>query len=271
MAFSTNVSHLPYFRDFERASEWERNVKPIRGKTIKPLGKRSAQHMQILRYGEGTDDERIACRLHETDCVTYYKDGRVHLQHGGYITDRTAKFIDRIIPTGGVCRRDGYLILSLGGGKYQIGDNGLWLSAARAPIDPEPFVHHVIKRDVAKQVRKLYAPFKQYALALSKLLDGVVDTEGRSMWGRRERFELTEEAQGDNPEHYGALVQQAMMSASEVMFDRGTNHWKRVSTQSAVERVIDQAILRLHRDEVFEVQTMPRGEYVKDKYKKFFQ
>ena len=271
MAFSCNVSHLPYFRDFERASEWERNVKPIRGKTLKPLGKRSAQHMQILRYGEGTDDERIACRLYSTDCVTYYKDGRVHLQHGNHITDSTAKFIDRIIPTGGVYRMNGYLMLSSGGGKYKIGDNGLWLSAARAPIDPEPFAHHVIKRDVAKQVRKLYAPFKQYALALSKLLDGVVDTEGRPMWGRRQRFELTEEAQGDNPEHYGALVQHAMMCASEVTFDRSANCYVRKATQSAIERVIDQAILRLHRDEVFEVQTLPRGEYVEDKYKKFFQ
>ena len=60
MGYSVNTNHLPYFRNFEQASQREKSTTPIRGKTIKPLGKRRAQHMQILRLNEGTELEAIA-------------------------------------------------------------------------------------------------------------------------------------------------------------------------------------------------------------------
>ena len=122
MGYAISTNHLPYFRNYEQASQRERSTTPIRGKTLKPLGSnRRAQHMQILRLNEGTELEAIACRLYNTDCVTFFKDGRIRLHHGGYITQSTAKFIDRVVYGGRVTQKGGCLLFSHGGGEYRRG------------------------------------------------------------------------------------------------------------------------------------------------------
>lgn len=47
MGFSINPHHLPTLRDYNKADAWEKATKPIRGKTIKPLGDRRHQQRQL--------------------------------------------------------------------------------------------------------------------------------------------------------------------------------------------------------------------------------
>jgi len=271
MGFSINPHHLPTFRNYERADAWEKAIKPIRGKTIKPLGDRRAQQMQILRHGEGTPEERIACRLYGTDCVTFYKDGRIFLYHGNYATQSTMRFIDKVFPYGRVSVRDNHVQLRMGGGVYRIPSEGLWVGPGTTTQNIVPFSVHTLNRAAAKVVRGKYAAFKQYAVQMCKMLDGDGDAGGLS-WSRyHSDVSLPDLSTGEDLEAWYPLAMQLLHASGENDYDSAQARYIRKTTPVQIARTLDAAILRKHRDEVFEVTTLPDGQYKKDSNAKYFR
>lgn len=268
MGFSINANHLPYFRDYEQASQRERSTVPIRGKTLKPLGKRSAQHMQILRLNEGTDQEAVACRLYGTDCVTYYKDGRIRLLHGNYITQSTAKFIDRVLWR--VVQKGGYLLFSHGGGTYRIPATGLWIGKDGQLENVEPFKVHTVNRQGKKQVRARYAPFIQYITDMIKLMDMHMTREEYYAAGVSPiKLHLPE---NDELETWAALLPAWRAGATSITWDGSQQGRYEYRVQlPSLKRNLEHAMALKHRDEMFNEITLPLGEYKKDTYKRYFQ
>jgi len=99
MAFAISTRHLPCLHDYDEAKERYNSVIPIRGKApdIRPLGKRSAQHMRIEK-NNNEHGEYYAATLYSTECVRYYADGRIQVQHGNWPSQSTAAFINRVSP-----------------------------------------------------------------------------------------------------------------------------------------------------------------------------
>ena len=269
MGFSINPHHLPMLRDYNKADAWEKAIKPIRGKTIKPLGDRRMQHMEILRYGEGTPEERIACRLYGTDCVTFYKDGRIFLSHGNYATQSTMRFIDKVFPYGRVSVRDNHVQLHMGGGVYRIPSEGLWVGPGTTIQNIVPFSVHTLNRAAAKAVRGKYAAFKQYAVQMCKLLNG---ESGVPIWSRyHHTAELPDLSMGEDLEAWYPLSMQLLHASGENVYDSAQVRHIRKTTPVRIARTLDFSILRAHRDEVFEVTTLPDGQYKKDSNAKYFR
>lgn len=269
MGFSINPHHLPTLRNYERADAWEKAVKPIRGKTIKPLGDRRHQQMQILRHGEGTPEERIACRLYGTDCVTFYKDGRIFLYHGNYVTQSTMRFIDKVFPYGRVSVRDTHVQLHMGGGVYRIPSEGLWVGPGTTIQNIVPFSVHTLNRAAAKAVRGKYAAFKQYAVQMCKLLNG---DAGELSWSRyHPTAKLPDLSTGEDLEAWYPLAMQLLHASGENDYNQLLKRYIRKTTPVRIARTLDFSILRAHRDEVFEVTTLPDGQYKKDSNAKYFR
>ena len=269
MSYAINTTHLPCLRNFTQASQWEQGVTPIRGSTLKPLGKRTAKHMQILRHNAGADYESIACRLYNTDCVTYYKDGRIQLYHAGYTTQSTAKFINQICPYGRVFLKDGHMMFH-GGGLYAIPREGLMIGAGTTIENPLPFKVHKIDRVAIKRVRAKHKEFKEYAINMCKLSGGVREKLVGLGWvdvGLPLCSPDTDEGMQTWANAAWALMQDASISR----YDYPNRKYTYTTTPQALARVIENVMLKMYRDEVFVEETLPLGEYRKDAYKKYFR
>jgi hypothetical protein len=172
--FSVNVNDVPCLSSYRQAKIHHDSIKPIRGRTLRPIGDRRKQHMTIEEtQHEGVNG--IACVLYNTKVVTYFEDGRIRLDSGGYCTQSTVKFMDRLIPMGHVRigQRGHHLRWHVGGNVYKIAGNynhELWLDAEFKPINPEPFVVHEVNRAAMKAIRAQYAPFLTYAVGIGKLM-----------------------------------------------------------------------------------------------------
>ena len=276
MSYSINTTHLPRLRNFAQASQWEQGVTPIRGSTLKPLGKRTAKHMQILRHNAGADDESIACRLYNTDCVTYYKDGRIQLYHAGYTTQSTAKFIARICPYGRVVLKDGHMLFQHGwcgvhgrGGVYAIPREGLMIGAGTTIENPLPFKVHTIDRVAIKRVRAKHKEFKEYAINMCKLSGGVLGAGGRL--GGNGRIPLCSPDTDEGMQEWAHMAGEFMRDAATHRYDYPNRKYTYTTTPQALARAIENVMLKMYRDEVFVEETLPLGEYRKDAYKKYFR
>lgn len=92
---STNTHTLPRLPDYRRAWNFWSTATPVSRDTsvIRRLGNASQrQTFQIQQYS----DRSIACRMYNTDIVTYYPDGRVHLQLWPSIS--TMRAIHALVP-----------------------------------------------------------------------------------------------------------------------------------------------------------------------------
>jgi hypothetical protein len=74
-------------------------TKPIKGKVaddIRPLEKRSKQHMRVVKI----DDDTYACRLYYTDVAVYHRNGLVKITLNGWNTMSTRNFLYHVLPYG---------------------------------------------------------------------------------------------------------------------------------------------------------------------------
>jgi hypothetical protein len=178
MGFGINGNDLPFIRNYGRAKEKYDSIVPIRGSNnVRPLGDRRKQHQRIeVAKRNGAGAAGLACVLYSTACVTYYEDGTIHLAHGGYISQSTCTFINRVASVSGVRmdKQRGCLVVRIAGGEYKCGKDGLWLkydetATVYVPVDPEPFKVTLVNRVAMREVKKQYAAFMQYAVGLGKL------------------------------------------------------------------------------------------------------
>lgn len=154
-------------------------TKHIRGRDTeqRPLGDRRRSHFQIRKVG---DD--IACKLYETDVVTYHPDNTITLRvPEQWRTTTTATFIMDVLGRyrAGAAIRDHDVVLWLKGAnaaylrvgeatKLKVEDNGYLTLLSN---DREHYVH-AIDRKRMTELRKSIKPFRDYVRAALNLREG---------------------------------------------------------------------------------------------------
>lgn len=182
MAFYQRALYLPQVRTYEQAVRHEASITPIRGRTpeLKPLGRRR-DTMYSIRKGSG---ETIVIKMHYTDILTYYPDGRIAIYLGGWATPTTKQAISAI----------------LGTHAPHLFQNSMWMEGYNSPDEDatygkyciptdtpaivtwhpthprrlvihnyEQHYRHVINRKGMREVRARYAPFADYLESFIKL------------------------------------------------------------------------------------------------------
>ena len=268
MGFFISTDGIPKLGNWAQADRHERSVTPIRGRTVKPLGHRNKHHTMKI---ERREDDAIACRLYNTDVVTFYKDGRIGLKHQGWNTQSTVKFTTAVLDYGlHVGMQGGNMLLHQRGANHTyiqsvwiIPRVGLMLDAAGTPMNPVPCVVHQIDRKGAKQARQLYAAFTTQVVAMCKLIG---DSASLYM-GSAVLPEVGEEPDSDE---WLAAVQACVMSSAGNHYNYATRKHVFTALPKRAKKLIQRLAYERHRDTVFTATVLPAGQYKSDTYKSYF-
>jgi hypothetical protein len=165
-------------RTYGMAKELYDSIKPIRGRAddVRPLDDRRRTHEVIrklhVRHEEtGAMVEAYACRLYNTDVVTYFPDESITIDTGGWDTQSTMRFINWVSPVR-VTTGKGHTWLLDNQGKYHPFHNVIRVDAYNAVINPKPFTRKVVDRQKSAEIRKAIKPFVDFGVAMLKLTDG---------------------------------------------------------------------------------------------------
>lgn len=270
MSFGANPNDVKCMTTYADAVRWEAEVKPIRGRAVecKPLGARNKSHANIRKDG----DDIVVC-LYCTDIVRYKPNGTIIVNQGGHESQTTRKYLNAILPMWFGSHQDRtFVYRGMDGGGYCLlhssGDNEFrWVksnnvSSALYPqyhfVNPKPCVIHTKNRAKSKRVRARYAPFIRYVKNVKKLMGGRIEIKERPPHRYMPHGDLLAFALSNEPEdHYKALAQFAWV-----------NCW-RVGNSDVLAQ-FENAIMRQHRDEMFDTHTLPRGELKHDRFKGVF-
>jgi hypothetical protein len=171
-----------YYQDYKNLHD---SIKPIRGRAVdvRPIGERH-RDWEIIRM----DGDVVACRLHDTDVVRYYPDGKIGLQCNGWQTPSTADFMHIHSPFScfkrnnklwAMARNEGqkamhYPIPTKGEIVFEPSEFGSW-----RPVEDVVVEKLVVNRARAKESRTPYQPFLQWAKTFLKMSDGWIMHETR--------------------------------------------------------------------------------------------
>jgi hypothetical protein len=178
-------------RLYEKFKVKHDSVKPIRGRTpeCRPIGRRDRIHETIREVIiEGVPG--VACRLHNTDCVTYLRDGSILLYTGGWNTTTTAAFIHKHYPTScgkqhnKLWVRSGEHVIPLPSHaadkplKLEPVESATGMELYRVVFDTPP-MKRVVDKVKAKAARAPIMPFLAWVKTFLALSDGLVSEQFR--------------------------------------------------------------------------------------------
>lgn len=175
-----NMTDLPQIHSYEEALGHYAQIKPIRGSNnLRPICKtkngRRKKHMEIVKR-----DDAVACRLYDTDVLTFFKDGTIEYNSGTWITNSTHSFASGILyPHVGFWTKQGHTEVSIGStnaaGSYHISPNQTikmkcegdsWVA-----IDPPKHFEYYLKRKEYNDKRKPLKEFQDHCIRMAKLAD----------------------------------------------------------------------------------------------------
>jgi hypothetical protein len=266
MSFGANPNDVERMPTYADAVRWELLVKPIRGRAeeCKPLGARNKSYASIRK-----DDQDIVVRLYRTDIVRYQPDGTIIVRQGGHESMTTRKYLNAILPmwfgsfqgkthTYRGTEDTGYHILhSTEDNIFKQTPNNV-SSTLYHFVNPKPCVIHTKNRAKAKAVRQRYAPFIRYVKNIKKLMGGrIVITEKPALNYHTASCVLPFALSKEPEDQYKALAYFAWVGCWRV-------------GNSDVLLQLENAIMRQHRDEMFDAHILPRGELKHDRFKGIF-
>ena len=295
MGFFINTDGFPYIENWHDAANHEFMVDPIRGKGrnagLKPIAKRNATHMTVRRERNQTSPLgnvglSIVFKLYNTDCVTYFEDGSKRISPNGHQEQSTIAFMTALVE-GFVRKADGGFVYS----KYWSAptyyfEGALNFGADGVPLNPKTCVVHRVNRRAMKEVRKLYAPFMQYAKAMIKVaypqdaevsgadadikfeLAKRLDTQRGSFPNTDGSDTLCDLMRGDNIEDWADTLESvAAMSMTYRWANWSGRQWYYQPQQ--ILQDLDEVLKYAHADAVFVEVELPIGEYKKDRNSKY--
>jgi len=199
-----NITDLPTLFSYAEALKHYESITPIRGsKNLRPIctthNGRRKKHMQIIKTTypkalgvaatpQGAIDA-VACRLYDTDVITFVSNGDIIIDNGGYATNSTHSFIVGIMTY--AYRTHPLLAYSKAGstvievfpsqGKRLVvmGDKPVTLRkvenihgvAYDFTEDVDVQKGYYLKRKVMGEKRKKVEQFRKFALACAKMID----------------------------------------------------------------------------------------------------
>ena len=212
-----NITDLPVLHSYAEAVAHYESITPIRGsKNLRPIcdttNGRRKKHMQIIKTThpkalgmaatpEGAIDA-VACRLYDTDVVTFVSNGDIIIDNGGYASTTTHSFIDGIFTRSYYSRpvcaytKGGYTVIGVNptgnpaNKKIKILTEGTVTIRCKEPsptaaafdfVNEPPMYGYYLKRAPMGMRRKEVEKFRKFALAAAKMVDPD-DYKGISFW-----------------------------------------------------------------------------------------
>lgn len=180
-------------RLYEKFKAKHDSIKPIRGRTpeCRPIGRRDRTHETIREVIiEGVPG--VTCRLHNTDCVTYLRDGTILLYTGGWNTTTTAAFIHKHKHYPASCwKQHNKLWVRTGEHVTPLPSNAADKPLKLVPVESDtgmvlyrvvydtPPKKLVVDRQKAKDARAPIMPFLAWVKTFLALSDGLVSDQFR--------------------------------------------------------------------------------------------
>jgi len=186
MAFHIDTSGLRCMDSFAEAQTIFESIKPIRGKTIRPLRKyHRNDRNKVIEKGEDNDGLYYVAKLYTSEVVKYYENGLIRINIGGWTTVSTSIFIHALLGRYLNCfKRDNALWIA---NKYhdpQCNDNYKWKYYKIQPsttldirieegvvkvLNPLKLYKKSLNRKTTKSLRARVKPLFDYFAAMSKL------------------------------------------------------------------------------------------------------
>jgi len=179
-----------YYQDYKNLHD---SITPIRGRAVdvRPIGERR-RDWETIRM----DGNVVACRLHNTDVVRYYPDGKIGLQCNGWQTPSTADFMHTHSPWSCFKRNKKLWVMVLQVSSVTLVDVGHKQMhypiptkgeivfepseyASWRPVGDIVVEKRVVNRAKAREARAPYQPFLQWAKTFLKMSDGWIMHETR--------------------------------------------------------------------------------------------
>lgn len=200
-----NITDLPVLHSYAEALAHYESITPIRGsKNLRPIctthNGRRKKHMQIIKTTypkalgwaatpQGAIDA-VACRLYDTDVVTFTSNGDIIIDNGGYATNSTHSFIvgimtyaHRVLDPLLAYSKAGSTVIEVypprGKRLVVMGDKPVTLRkvedtrevAYDFTEDVDVQKGYYLKRKVMGEKRKEVDKFRKFALACAKMID----------------------------------------------------------------------------------------------------
>ena len=289
------LTDMPQLRSYEQALKHYESIKPIRGSdNLRPIcattNGRRKKHMQIIKR-----DDAIACRLYDTDVLTFHKgitweSGLIEYYSGGYISNTTHAFASSIFNHVHFCTKQSVTEVTIGYRKtYHVGPNqtlkmkregDTWVA-----IDPPKHFEYYLKRKEYNAHRKPLKEFEAHCIRMAKLCDpkekqsdrysvweGLSNSPNERGWFQRERYkELTNK----DTESWGELVPLILEHARtrDVKWVEGKYVIKQHFDTQKIKEFINDMVKYAFADELFEEKEVNKRtfngneKFVWDKYK----
>ena len=265
--FGNTIQDLPSLLSYGQAVAHYESIVPIRGSNnLRPLcvrnNGRRRKHMQIIRRADA-----VVCRIHDTDVVSFFANGDIVLNNGGWISHTTHSFISGILtdtydrPLLTAYTHQGKTILeaapTLGNDKK--GCKVLMLDPVTLKIDhPDTiarttvtFVNataikgYYLKRSPMGMRRKEVEGFRKYARACAKLIDpNQYHRLTSSQFRAKELYFCMR-----NAERWGKLIEFLLPHIVESSW---SNSYKATVNIKKLDTLIDDAIKYTFAEDLFE-------------------
>lgn len=284
-------------KTYEEAVAHEAAVKPIRGRTIKPLHRRRDTHLTIRKQtGFNFEGEEVVIQMYNTDIVKYRPNGDIYVDIGGWVSMTTCQVLTDVL-----------------GADFHKYNNRMWVrcdipesyTPHALPVDAHapnifrvnmsntlefqnykyPVVNN-LNRQAANIVRKQYKAFRQYLTNNFKLRseDGGVSCsfgveefahafETDDVYGtpRLPNVQVVGNKWTSKKaiDRYIELIQSTNTEDfyKAILTTVGGN--RHSVTLKGLLKVLDDCILYHHRDTVFVKKQVTTGAWAKDTYTRF--
>ena len=272
------ITDLPRLRTYEEAVAHYESIVPIRGNAdnVRPIcatkNGRRKKHMAIRKYVDGS----VACRLYDTDVVTFEPDGDVIFRSGGWVTSTTHGFANGILRAGVIYfgTRQNRTEITVGGGTHIMGGNDFFRlrkdnEGRYVAVNPPAQYEYYARRKVLTAKRKPVLAFQKHCLAMAKLADPAQYSYGnttasikaalRTHWS--ERTETAYNIMSDpTTENWGELVDRVLCKActSSYIYGHGRQYRFR---DTLIKEFISDVIKHRFADEIFEKQEVSRKTF----------
>ena len=275
------MTDLPFLCTYEDALEHYKSIKPIRGSwpEVRPICKtangRRKKHMEILTT-KVNGVNVVACRLYDTDVVTFWETGEGLFYTNGYATNSTHDFADKILSPGwqgsiDIRTRDGKTEVTVAGNEAVRLDGSVPLQLRWDKEEqkwefankPKQYGYY-LRRGVMGMRRKEVEPFTKYCVGLAKLIDN-------STWTEMARFRnapqwATDETKHKMKQHEALFAEMDAITSVEVLHTRmwaGREGWAAAAhfiihqaptTPATVRKKIDAVLKYVHFETLFEAR-----------------
>ena len=182
------ITDMPFLRNYAEALKHYESIKPIRGSNnLRPIcdtpNGRRKKHMEI-RTTQVNGMNAVVCRLYDTDVVTYLESDEVWFKTGGWSTNTTHDFADKLLAGWG-----NYITVFTKNGRTELHCNGEGVAVDRGDtiklkwddtstyspgwkfVDkPQQYEYRVNRKAMNKRMREMES-FITFTSGLLKVMD----------------------------------------------------------------------------------------------------